>query len=969
MGTENNSVVEKVLEDKLIEALKADGYECVEIHGEKDLEANFKRQIEKHNEARLRTAGHGPVLSGKEFQKILAHIMGKDIFTSATLLRDDPFPIEGDDGKTFYIELMNTREWCNNEFQVAHQIRVDSVSAGNDNITRRYDVTILINGLPVTQIELKKPGVDLKIAFNQVRSYTLNSYNRFFRFIQVFVISNGELTKYFANNRYDDLNYGFTFAWAGIDNKHVDNLNDFALYFLNRCQIAKIIARYMVLDQANHSLIVMRPYQVHAVEALMSLAKETCNNAYVWHTTGSGKTLTSFKLAQLLSVTPEVGHAIFLVDRKDLDGQTIKSFNRFQKDSVNRTNSTNELKKRIDDGDKIIVTTIQKMSNLCKADDGKLYVDKLTADGKKVVFIIDECHRSNFGDMHKAISKAFGQGKAQYFGFTGTPIFQENKTATDQTTADIFGNCAHTYMIKDAIADGSVLGFSVDYVKTINTTAELSDDREVERINTDKALRDPQRIRNVTKYILSIHDKKTLDRTYNAIFATKSIPMLIQYYKEFKKQQEEMVQKDPNYKPLKIAAIFTCGNEEDGDDENEFQDNKELSLMIDDFNGMFHSSHSISNRASYLEDITKKVANKEVDILLVVNMFLTGFDSKLTNTLYVDKSLKYQSLLQAFSRTNRVQSAKKQFGNIVCFQTNRKAVDEAIALYSHNEGSAVLRAPYSDYLNQFKTALDALFEKFPTPESTEADGDEVKQKLFVQLFKQVTRLLTTLKTFDEFEFTKECIGIDSSTYDKYLSRYLDIYRRRNKTPAESINNDVDFEIELVENQTIDVHYILKLVQEAYGDKGMDRARKQKRIEEILELMKQSGKDSKLFLKSDLIKTFVFEILPSKEHLLDPDFDIDAEFQSYMTEESKKQVQEKSQELGVTYEDLCKWIADYTFSETLDNRKIADAIPPKAVAEYQKRKNVTGFIFQVRNEMVKEIIEWIEEYVQTYNDVI
>lgn len=957
---------EKILEDKLVKTLISDGYEYVTIHSEEDLLQNFKKQIEKHNQQRLVQAKHAPTLTDKEFKRLLNEISGKDIFTSASLLRDDSKKIEAEDGSTFYIELMNTREWCNNEFQVAKQIRINSQSLANDAITRRYDVTLLINGLPVVQIELKRPGIELKAAFNQIKSYGYNSYHGLFNFLQLFVISDGELTKYYANNRADLLKYEFTFPWADIDNRHVDNLHDFAIYFLTRCHVAKMIARYMILKKEEHRLVVMRPYQVHAVEKLMRLAKETCNNGYVWHTTGSGKTLTSFKLAQLLTSEPEVGTAIFLVDRKDLDGQTRDEFNKFQENCVETTTSTWKLKQLIEGRSKIIVSTIQKMANLCKDRESKRYIDILTENGKKVVFIIDECHRSNFGEMHKVIKKAFAQGKAQYFGFTGTPIFTENKTPTDMTTADVFGECVHKYTIKEAIADRNVLGFSVDYVKTINATADMIDDKEVEGINTDSALRDPKRIKNVTEYILKIHDKKTLDRTYNALFATKSIPMLIQYYHEFKKQQEKLKSENPEYKPLKIGAIFTCGNEDDGDTDNEYKDDFELSRIMDDFNDMFETSCSISNRADYLAKVTDMVKKKQLDILIVVNMFLTGFDSTLTNTLYIDKNLNYQGLIQAFSRTNRIESAKKQFGNIVCFQTNKKSVDRAVTLYSSDrEGDPVLREPYSSYLNEFKEVLKTFLEKFPTPESVEADGDETLQNMFIQLFRQLTRLLTTIKTFVEFEFTEEAIGISESTYNRYLSRYKELYVRRTKKPAENINNDIDFEIELIENQTINVHYILELIKKVYGDEGMEKEKRRKRLEDILRLIEQSDKDSKLFLKSDLIKIFVFNILPSKESIIDLDFDIDEEFRKFIDEEGKKEAEKKSKEFGVTYDDLMKWVADYAFSRTFDLEKITSTLSKESVIEYKTKHKIDGLLAQAKYTMANEIMEWIRKYVGEY----
>lgn len=455
---------EAKLEDRMIDQLRRQGYNYIEINDVKELEQNFRNQVNLHNKVELK----GKDLSDKEFEKLMIKISGKSIFQSAKELRQK-HDIIRDDGTIAYIELFNTKEWCKNLFQVTHQTTVEG------KYVNRYDVTILINGLPLVQIELKRRGIDMKEAFDQIKRYKNHSYNGLYRFIQIFVISNGVDTKYFANGD-QELNYGFTFYWTDINNDRITNLEQFCTFFLDRCHIAKMIARYMIINETEKMLMVMRPYQVYAVESIVDRAINTSNNGYVWHTTGSGKTITSFKTSQILSLEPSINQVFFLVDRKDLDKQTLDEFNKFDPGCVDMTNETFKLVQQIKDSTKpLIITTIQKMANACSNPRYASVMEKYK--DKKTVFIIDECHRSQFGDMHKQIAKTFTN--AQYFGFTGTPRFEENKSQDGRSTADIFEKCLHTYLIKDAINDGNVLGFSVDYVKTIESNIDDSNDERV----------------------------------------------------------------------------------------------------------------------------------------------------------------------------------------------------------------------------------------------------------------------------------------------------------------------------------------------------------------------------------------------------------------------------------------------------------------------------------------------------------
>lgn len=632
---------EAELEKQLIQQLVDLGYEKVTVSNEEELVRNFRKQLSLHNESKL----DGVPFTDKEFERIMRHIEGKSVFQSAKILRDK-FVLEREDGSTMYVEFFDCQNWCKNRFQVTAQTTVVG------KYTNRYDVTLLINGLPLIQIELKRRGLDMKEAFNQIDRYRKHSYQGLYRYIQVFVISNGVDTKYFANTD-KELMYSQTFFWTNAENERISNLNDFAFTFLEKCQISKVIARYMMINETDQALMVMRPYQIFAVETLVTRALETNNNGYIWHTTGSGKTLTSFKVSQILANEPSIKKVFFLVDRKDLDSQTIKEFNKFEPDSVDTTDKTEKLVQQIRDINRpLIVTTIQKMSNAIKSPRYEKIMEQYRDD--KVIFIIDECHRSQFGDMHKAINRHFHN--AQYFGFTGTPRFEENKSQDGRVTADLFEKCLHTYLIKDAINDNNVLGFSVEYINTIRGNYDEFDETKVKAINTDEIFMNDQRIEEIATHIINNHASKTRNQEYTAIFTVQSIPMLIKYYDAFKAI---------NHK-LKIAGIFTFGANEDSEGRDEHSRDS-LERMITDYNQLFKTNYSTDTFSSYFSDVSKRVKNAQIDILLVVNMFLTGFDAKTLNTLYVDKNLKYHDLLQAYSRTNRVQKTTKPYGNIVCY--------------------------------------------------------------------------------------------------------------------------------------------------------------------------------------------------------------------------------------------------------------------------------------------------------------
>lgn len=701
----------------------------------------------------------------------------------------------------------------------------------------------------------------------------------------------------------------------------------------------------MVVDDTQKNLMVMRPYQYYAVEELMKRAYETNNNAYVWHTTGSGKTLTSFKLSQLLSTNREVAQVFFLVDRKDLDSQTIEEFNRFQKDTVDMTDSTDTLIAQMKDSSKkIILTTIQKMSNACKNDKYQDVIDRF--EGKKVVFIIDECHRSQFGEMHKMIKKKFP--RAQYFGFTGTPRFAENASQDGRTTADIFEKLVHHYLIKNAIADGNVLGFNVDYVRTISSTVDIEDDEEVEAIDTEEVLMDDQRISNIVDYVLKIHNSKTNNRRYNAIFTVRSIPMLIKYYDEFKKRNTD----------LKIAGIFTFGANEDGELETEHSRDS-LERMIKDYNQMFDKNYSTNTFSAYFTDVSKKVKNTELDILLVVNMFLTGFDAKRLNTLYVDKRLKHHDLIQAFSRTNRIETANKPYGNIVCFQTNKKAVDDAVKLFSLTDNAdEVLMKPYEYYRDEFRKAVEELLKHTPSPEEAEHGGDEQEEYKFVLLFRELVRLMVKLKTFDEFEFTEDELGMSNQLYEDFVSKYKKIYRDiRPDQQKTSILSDVSFDIELLRNDKINVHYILELIKNAVSEPSREKRRKT--LDEI-EKMIESATDPELYMKSDLIHGFIDSIASE----MDPDADFEYEFNQYMEEQRTNEIREVAAKYQIPEPKINRLIGDYEFGGFVDKNDIKTDLT-KDVIKREKEENNFSSSMRAKNSITNTITQFIKDVVIKY----
>lgn len=902
---------ESKLEDRMIDQLRKQGYQYVEINDVNELEKNFREQVNLHNRGELNFKD----LSDKEFERLMVKISGKGIFQSAKELRQKQ-DIQRDDGSVVYLELFNTKDWCRNNFQVTHQTTVEG------KYTNRYDVTILINGLPLVQIELKRRGIDMKEAFNQIKRYKRHSYSGLYKFIQLFIISNGVDTKYFANGD-QELNYGFTFYWTDVNNERITNLEQFCVFFLDRCHIGKMIARYMIINETEKMLMVMRPYQVYAVENIVSRALDTNNNGYIWHTTGSGKTITSFKTSQILSLEPSINQVFFLVDRKDLDKQTLDEFNKFDPGCVDMTNQTDKLIQQIKDSTKpLIITTIQKMANACSNPKYASVMGKYK--DLKTIFIIDECHRSQFGDMHRQISKTFS--KAQYFGFTGTPRFKENPSQDGRSTADIFEKCLHTYLIKDAIKDENVLGFSVDYMKFVEWNGQTEEDLMVEGIDTDEVFMSDDRVRLIAQDIIDHHNTKTHNKKYNALFTVSSIPLLIKYYDMFKSLNHD----------LKIGAIFTYGANEDLD-KNPEHSREALDRIIVDYNKMYKSNFSSHTFDSYFRDICKKIKNTEIDIVIVVNMLLTGFDAKRLNTLYVDKPLKYHDLIQAFSRTNRVETDTKPFGNIVCYRTTKARVDEAVKLFSQTDSiDTVIMKPYEEYLSKFNEAVKKLLDITPVVESVDSLESEDDIKEFIIAFREVAKLLVSLRTFNQFDLDNPDSMINTQTFEDYKSKYYELYRKiSNDKEKSSILNDVTFSLELIQTDKINVSYILNLIRNV---DLTDEEQKKKDIEDIQSKLVNIT-DDELFLKADLIKSFLTSILPA----LKEDDSIDEALDNHMNHERQKEIEKFASENNINLETLETIINEYEYSGIFPDGLIGQSIEAPFLKKITIIENIKGFI--------------------------
>lgn len=913
---------EAQLEGLLIAQLVDEDYERVTISDYDALVENFKVQFSKFNESKL----DGTPLSEKEWERLFNYMGGKSVYESACILRDK-YVLERDDGTKVYLSFID-EDHVKNIFQVTNQTTVVG------KYVNRYDVTLLVNGLPLVQIELKRRGMDLREAINQIMRYKRHSYNGLYRFIQMFIVSNGVDTKYFANTD-RDIMYSLTFFWTDENNVRITNLKDFSIIFLARDHVIRMLTRYTILNSTEKFIILMRPYQVYATQALTRQATVTNRNAYIWHTTGSGKTITAFKTAQLLSQEPSIKKVIFLVDRKDLDTQTTEEFNKFSAGSVDATDNTYNLVKQMQRKDiPLIVTTIQKMSNAVKKQRYDKAMNQYRDD--KVIFIIDECHRSQFGDMHKDIVKHFRN--AQFFGFTGTPRFEINGKVNGhvvQTTKSLFGECLHSYLIKDAIFDKNVLGFHVEYIKTIEGDYDENDATLAKAINTDEIFMADERMTNIANHIIVNHKAKTRNQQYTAIFTVASIPMLIKYYDIFKSIDHD----------LTISGIFTYGANEDGEGKKEHSRDA-LERIITDYNKTFNTDFSTETFQAYHKDISDRVKGKkakQLDILLVVNMFLTGFDSKPLDVLYVDKKLEYHDLLQAYSRTNRVEKETKPYGIVVCYRNLKKATDEALCLFSQTDDTRGILTPGFDYfVKKFNEFVVRLKQIAPTPAAIDTMQDEEEQKKFVVTFRELTKILLSLQTFVEFSFERTRLDMSDQEYQDYKSKYLGLRPDPRKGDTVSVLDDVDFCMELMESNRINVAYIMNLLR------NLDLSDKKKRKEGIDHIRTELDRtdNPELRKKVDLLKAFLDQI---EAGLVTGD--IDNAYNDFEEAERQREIEEFCKKEELDAGTLSGFVSEYEFSGILNAGKIRDSIE-KPLPFLKKKKlvnRIIDFIFDLMSK--------------------
>ena len=923
------------LEREFIKNLQNQGYEYLIIHNEKELIANLKDKLEKLNNI---------IFSENEWERFFKEkIANKNesiIEKTRTIQEDYIKSFTRDNATLVNISLIDKKNIHNNFLQVINQYEEE-----NGNHNTRYDVSILVNGLPLIHIELKRRGVAIREAFNQINRYQRDSFwagSGLFEYVQIFVISNGTNTKYYSNTtrarhikemsfnrrkvKKSSNSFEFTSYWADANNKAITDLVDFTKTFFAKHTILNILTKYCIFDTSD-TLLVMRPYQISATERILSKIQLANNykwvgkidaGGYIWHTTGSGKTLTSFKTAQLASQLDYIDKVLFVVDRKDLDSQTQKEYDRFSKGSANGNTSTKILKAQLEDRyenkSKIIITTIQKLGHFIKQNKNH------EVFRKNIVLIFDECHRSQFGELHLAITKTF---KNYFmFGFTGTPIFPKNSNGSSKTlfktTEQTFGDKLHTYTIVNAINDGNVLPFRIDYINTIKEKENIQD-KKVNAIDIEKAMSDPNRIREIVSYVVEHFEQKTMRNKhyelkeqrlsgFNSIFAVSSIPVAKKYYLEFKKQLEE------KNKNLTIATIFSySANEEENtdnlDDESFDTENLDLSShefleeAISDYNKKFGTNFDTSSDGFqlYYEDLSKRTKNKEIDILIVVNMFLTGFDATTLNTLWVDKNLRMHGLIQAFSRTNRILNSIKTFGNIICFRDLQNETDEAIALFGNKEaGGIVLLKTYEEYYNGYEDdkgrekegysqLIEELQNKFPIGEQIIGEQSE---KEFIILFGNILKIKNILSAFDKFTGNEI---LSEREYQDYQSIYIDLYeeiKKTKNTDKESINDDVIFEIELIKQVEINIDYILMKVAEYYKSNKKDK-------EILIDIKKAIDSSIELRSKKELIEGFIDRVNSSKN--------VTDDFKKFVREEKEKDLEKVIEEEKLKPEETKKFI--------------------------------------------------------------
>lgn len=999
------------MEADFIRQLERQAYEKVNITSEKELIANLRKQIERLNDLHF---------TDNEWSSFFAEHLGNPnhgiVEKTISIQREPRKTIVREDGSVVNVALIDKDDIHNNHLQVLNQYEAEGGAYAN-----RYDVTILVNGLPLVHAELKRRGISIKDAFNQINRYQRDSFwagSGLFEFVQIFIISNGTLTKYYSNTTRDSHikeqgkgkgkrqtsnSFEFTSYWATFRNEPIYDLVDFTQTFLAKHSLLNVLTRYCILTEED-ILMVMRPYQIAATERILQRLKISSNakswgkpegGGYIWHTTGSGKTLTSFKTAQLATALPGIDKVLFVVDRKDLDYQTMREYDRFGKGAANSNGSTAMLAKQLEDSDShIIITTIQKLSNfIARNPKHKIY-------GEHIVMIFDECHRSQFGDMHKAIVRKFK--KYHLFGFTGTPIFAQNagsiRNVEFTTTEGAFGSQLHSYTILDAIRDGNVLPFKVDYIRTMREEDEIADEF-VNNIDRERALMSAKRISEVSRYILEHFAQKTRrdarhynfsklvnitevatsrDRLntievkaktrlqgFNSIFAVASIPYVKLYYTELKKQMAEL---EPD-KRLKIATIYSYNPNADIEDENPEdtegldQSSRDfLEQCIGDYNEMFGTSFDTSAEKfqNYYRDLSLRVKNREIDLLIVVNMFLTGFDATTLNTLWVDKNLRYHGLLQAYSRTNRILNSIKSHGNIVCFRNLEKATNDCLQLFGNKDASGlILLKTFDEYYFGYddergnrrpgwKELIEELMEKFPlggNPRGLHITGEKA-EKEFIKLFGTILRALNILQTFDEFE-GKEIIDLngDFLDYRGFYNEMHDKYRPRGGESA-NINDDLVFEIELMKSQEINIDYILFLIGQLTGEESSDR-------EIIIKAVKSVEASPDLRNKEELIREFI------SRHT--PDNDVHAQWHEFVRETQQREI-----EKIITEENLRRDKALTFVGQAFRDGEVSEG--GTAIAEILPPMGLFGIAGTRRAEKKKAVLQKIKDFFDRFFDI-
>ncbi len=926
---------EAALEKGLIEALQKMNYEYVQIDEETNLKSNFKKQLEIHNKKALAEIGREHLTDG-EFKKILIHLEGGTRFEKAKKLRD-LFPLETEDGQRVWLQFLNKKNWCQNEFQVSNQITVE----GRKKC--RYDVTILINGLPLVQIELKRRGIELKQAYNQIQRYHKTSFHGLFDYIQIFVISNGVNTRYFANN--PNQGFKFTFNWTSKANEPYNELSVFAADFFDKCTLGKMISKYVVMHEGDKSLMVLRPYQYYAVEEIIDKVQNTNRNGYIWHTTGAGKTLTSFKAAQLVSELDGIDKVMFVVDRHDLDTQTQSEYDAFEPGAVDSTSDTSELTRRLQSDSKTIITTIQKLN---AAVTRPWYSSKLQQiKDSRIVMIFDECHRSHFGDSHKNIVKFFNN--LQIFGFTGTPIFAENST-DKHTTKEIFGECLHKYLIKDAIADENVLGFLVEYY---HGNSKVNNGNE-------------NRMREIAKFILNNYNKSTYDGEFDALFAVQSVPMLVQYYKIFKELNPK----------IRIGAIFTYASNDSQDDETtgmssgSFVSDRiagadDMEDIIDDYNKIYGTSFSLQNFRAYYDDVNLRLKKKKPDMLsldlcLVVGMFLTGFDSKKLNTLYIDKNLEYHGLLQAFSRTNRVLNERKRFGKIVCFRDLKSNVDAAIKLFSEGGDENVLHESFEEIKKEYVELTKEFLTHYPDSRVVDYLQSEEDKRNFILAFRDIIRKHAEIQIYEDFNEEDPDFPMDEQLYMDFRSKYLDIHdtfidskmvndssSTNDGSDAEQTLDDIDFCLELLHSDIINVAYILSLI----ADLDPNAEDYPEKRQEILDTM---IKDAELRSKTQLIDGFILQTVDNdkdgfmRDKKADGSIDLEERLNQYIRQEKGRAIESIAQEEEIPVDVINKYVSEYDYVHKEQTEIIQEALKGKKLGLVARRRTLNRIVDRLRN---------------------